>query len=138
MPKSYNHIAGNSVERLNALSDGIFGVGMTLLVLDLRVPAGSDIRIPQLADGHWHLRARRIDPDGLEGLDAVHDIDLHASPESPYLVEPAAGAKLPAGDVPLRWTKSPEAARYVVDVPHSISNPGNAVVHALMVVVHAS
>ena len=31
-----------------------------------------------------------------------------------------------------------ETARYVVDVPHSISNPGNAVVHALMVVVHAS
>jgi uncharacterized membrane protein len=36
---SYNHVAGQSVERLAALSDGIFGVGMTLLVLDLRVPA---------------------------------------------------------------------------------------------------
>jgi uncharacterized membrane protein len=39
MPTSYNHVAGNSVERLAALSDGIFGVGMTLLVLDLRTPA---------------------------------------------------------------------------------------------------
>jgi uncharacterized membrane protein len=36
---SYNRIAGRSVERLEALSDGIFGVGMTLLVLDLRLPA---------------------------------------------------------------------------------------------------
>jgi uncharacterized membrane protein len=36
---SYNHVAGQSVERLAALSDGIFGVGMTLLVLDLRTPA---------------------------------------------------------------------------------------------------
>jgi uncharacterized membrane protein len=35
----YNHLAGRSVERLAALSDGIFGVGMTLLMLDLRVPA---------------------------------------------------------------------------------------------------
>jgi uncharacterized membrane protein len=35
---NYDHVAGRSVERLAALSDGIFGVGMTLLVLDLRPP----------------------------------------------------------------------------------------------------
>ncbi len=39
MNTSYNRIAGQSVERLAALSDGIFAVAMTLLVLDLRVPA---------------------------------------------------------------------------------------------------
>ena len=31
-----------------------------------------------------------------------------------------------------------ETARYVVDVAHSISNPGKTAVHALMVVVHAA
>jgi uncharacterized membrane protein len=36
---SYNQIAGQSVERLAALSDGIFGVAMTLLLLELHVPA---------------------------------------------------------------------------------------------------
>lgn len=36
---SYNQIAGQSVERLAALSDGVFAVAMTLLVLDLNVPA---------------------------------------------------------------------------------------------------
>jgi uncharacterized membrane protein len=36
---SYNQIAGQSVERLAAFSDGIFAVAMMLLVLDLRVPA---------------------------------------------------------------------------------------------------
>jgi uncharacterized membrane protein len=39
MPSLYNRVAGHSVERLAALSDGIFAVAMTLLVLDLRVPA---------------------------------------------------------------------------------------------------
>lgn len=40
---SYNKIAGQSVERLAALSDGIFAVAMTLLVLDLRVPAAEAV-----------------------------------------------------------------------------------------------
>jgi uncharacterized membrane protein len=35
----YNHIAGHSIERLAAISDGIFAVAMTLLVLDLHNPA---------------------------------------------------------------------------------------------------
>jgi uncharacterized membrane protein len=39
MTTSYNQIAGHSVERLAALSDGIFAVAMTLLVLDLRAPS---------------------------------------------------------------------------------------------------
>jgi uncharacterized membrane protein len=44
MSTSYNRIAGQSVERLAALSDGIFGVSMTLLLLDLHVPAKELIR----------------------------------------------------------------------------------------------
>ena len=39
MQSFYNRVAGQSVERVAALSDGIFAVAMTLLVLDLRVPA---------------------------------------------------------------------------------------------------
>src|SRR5277367_4981082 len=44
MPTSYNQITGQSVERLAALSDGIFAVAMTLLVLDLHVPAREMVR----------------------------------------------------------------------------------------------
>jgi uncharacterized membrane protein len=40
----YNEIAGSSRERLGALSDGIFGVAMTLLVLTLAVPTAQEVR----------------------------------------------------------------------------------------------
>jgi uncharacterized membrane protein len=52
MESPYNRIAGQSVERLAALSDGIFAVAMTLLVLDLRVPAREAVQ-----DGHSLAKA---------------------------------------------------------------------------------
>ncbi len=43
MKPNYDHIAGQSAERLAALSDGLFGVAMTLLLLDVHLPAAADI-----------------------------------------------------------------------------------------------
>jgi uncharacterized membrane protein len=43
MPVSYRQIAGVSLERLAALSDGIFAVAMTLLVLGLSVRVNSSV-----------------------------------------------------------------------------------------------
>src|SRR5919206_5252525 len=39
MPITYHRFAGSSLSRLAALSDGVFAVAMTLLVLDLKAPA---------------------------------------------------------------------------------------------------
>ena len=50
MRTTYNQIAGRSVERLAALSDGVFAVAMTLLVLDLRAPASEAVHSEQ---GLW-------------------------------------------------------------------------------------
>jgi uncharacterized membrane protein len=40
-PQPYNRFSGQSLEHLTALTDGLFAVAMTLLVLDLRVPAAA-------------------------------------------------------------------------------------------------
>lgn len=40
---NYNAIAGTELARVNALSDGIFAVAMTLLVLEIRTPEPADI-----------------------------------------------------------------------------------------------
>jgi uncharacterized membrane protein len=52
MNTSYNQVAGKSAERLAALSDGIFAVAMTLLVLDLRLPATQAIQSERTL---WHV-----------------------------------------------------------------------------------
>ena len=43
MPTLYNRIQGRNLDRLAALSDGIFAVAMTLLVLDLHLPTAAQV-----------------------------------------------------------------------------------------------
>ena len=43
MPTHYNHVAGKDVGRIEALSDGLFGVAMTLLVLEIHTPESLDV-----------------------------------------------------------------------------------------------
>lgn len=106
------HLAGNWPLRVQLANDAAFDH----ISVDLRVDAGDDIRIPLLADGEWHVRVRRISPEGLEGLDAVQAFQLRARPESPFLLDPPANAKRPVGDIPLHWTHNPDAATYILEV----------------------
>ncbi len=38
MPKLHNQLAGNSVERIAGLSDGVFAIAVTLILLEIRLP----------------------------------------------------------------------------------------------------
>ena len=43
MPTLYNLIQGRNIDRLAALSDGIFAFAMTLLVIDLHLPTAAQV-----------------------------------------------------------------------------------------------
>jgi hypothetical protein len=74
MGARYNAIAGQSVGRLASLSDGLFAVVMTLLVLDLKLPAAQAIT----PDGALLAALRELAPRIVAG-DSVWD-DFFASP----------------------------------------------------------
>ena len=69
MGTRYNQIAGQSVERLAALSDGLFAVAMTLLVLDLKVPVTQGIE----TDGALLAALRDLAPRSCHLLDELPD-----------------------------------------------------------------
>lgn len=68
MPVSYRHVAGVSLERLAALSDGIFAVAMTLLVLGLSVRVNSKLHPARPLWAPGALRSERVVWDVLGGL----------------------------------------------------------------------
>jgi uncharacterized membrane protein len=61
MRSLYNRLVGQNIERLAALSDGVFAVAMTLLVLDLHAPAAEVVHSErQLLDALVTLAPRLV------------------------------------------------------------------------------
>jgi uncharacterized membrane protein len=74
---SYPRIAGQSLDRLSGLSDGIFAVAMTLLVLDLRVPVSEVVHGEHPLWTHGSFGSERV---ALEAL-------AHIAPRAlPYVM----------------------------------------------------
>ena len=56
MPRhDYNFFAGQRISRIEALSDGVFAIAMTLLVLDIKVPVGEFASESDLIAAFWPL-----------------------------------------------------------------------------------
>ena len=101
-------VAGNATPlRVQVAADAAFDK----LVSDQQVAAGAEIRIAGLDDAQWYLRARRVDPQGIEGIDATRSFVLKARPEPPAYQAPRAGAKQAVGVVEFAWAPNDDAAR---------------------------
>ncbi|WP_290870223.1 FecR domain-containing protein [Aquabacterium sp.] len=74
------------------------------------------LRFADLPDGHYHLRARSIDAQGLSSADATLAFTLKARPEAPLPSEPAPGSKWRSKTVKLAWAAHPQAQHYRLQV----------------------
>lgn len=83
---------------------------------DESVPAGGEVRLAGLPDGTWHLRARRVGAEGLEGPDTQVAWVLKARPEPPLPASPPLKGKVMAGEVSLSWARNPDAATERLEV----------------------
>jgi hypothetical protein len=85
--------------------------GFDKVVSDQRVDAGSEVRVTELDDAQWFVRARRIDAQGIEGHDASRSFVLKARPEPPAYRTPRSDAKQVIGGVDFAWAQNLAAPR---------------------------
>ncbi|MEQ1582782.1 MAG: FecR domain-containing protein [Candidatus Nitrotoga sp.] len=111
--------ADRSFERL--LLDGVF--------------QGNAANWPDLPDGHYILRVRSIDRNGLEGANADREFMLKARPEPPSISAPQDGQKIYGPQATLRWSApnaahsyhvqlatKPDFSELLVDLPEQMNN----------------
>ncbi len=78
--------------------------------------AGEPIRIAGLPDGHYLVRARAIDPQGLEGFATTVYSVLRARPEALLVQTPATIKAIESASVELKWASTADTDTYIVEV----------------------
>lgn len=88
----------------------------------LRVDAESDTPhyiLPTLKAGRYFVRVRAIAANGLEGHDAVVELQIDDQPAPPYSIAPAAASVVRTPEVTLTWTQAPGADAYDYEVANA-------------------
>jgi hypothetical protein len=101
-----------SALRVQVASDAAFDK----IVSDQRVEPGAEVRIADLEDAQWHLRARRIDAQGVEGFDATRTFMLKARPQPPVYRTPRANSKQQVGEIEFAWVMNADTPMVQVQV----------------------
>lgn len=73
-------------------------------------------RAVDVPDGHYVLRVRAIDAQGLEGLTGERAIEVYARPEPPLLIEPEPGSQTTSSRPLFRWTQANTSWNYRLEV----------------------
>lgn len=89
--------------------------GFDSVLVDAEVDAPA-FTLPALAAGHYFVRVRAIDADGLEGHDATTRLEIDDQPPPPYSIAPVAAGVVRTPEVALSWTQAPGAAAYDYEV----------------------
>ena len=85
-------------------------------IISEAVFSSTDLRFGDIPDGGYFLRARAIDPRGLEGANATHEFRLKARPQPPLISAPVAKGKVRSKEVEFKWGDNPEAEVYHLQV----------------------
>ncbi|MEM7405585.1 MAG: FecR domain-containing protein [Pseudomonadota bacterium] len=108
---SWPAVAGAQNYRIQVARDASFD---TLLYEAISPTAA--LRGLELADGDYVLRVRAIDPDGVEGFDAVQPFTLNARPEPPFARAPAFDSTVRDQFAALTWAEPSNAVGYRVQL----------------------
>ncbi len=108
---SLGTVPGAVAYRVQVAKDAAF----TDVVRSVTAPT-SQVRMPAVPDGAYHVAARAIDGEGLPGRLAQRAVTVKAHPVAPLLQTPGDGATLARAQGELRCTPVAGAARYRMQV----------------------
>lgn len=103
----FTAVAGARAYRIQLTRDADFR-----MVVGERVTETPGALFPELADGHYWVRVRSIDAQGLEGSDSTGQFDRHRLLPAPATIEPATGAFITGASATFRWSPVAGAAAY--------------------------
>jgi hypothetical protein len=90
--------------------------GFSAIIVDKVFKSGDAVRVAGLPDGHYLLRVRGIDSQGLEGFATTTSLMLRARPEPPLIQTPDTMKVVQNQVARLKWAGAKDTDTYAVEV----------------------